>query len=138
MISACIRKFIKNFFFVKISNFLTILRFYDLFLQLEFILYFSCRVKNVFLKTLIPSRAIKLPTALQGFHIDATLPSCPDPSASSNKVLSLGTVHSLSHILSYANLSSPHRTFTTNMTIQRKPTSFYQVVKDPKWRAAMQ
>jgi len=46
--------------------------------------------------------------------------------------------HSLSHILSYANLSSPHRTFTTNMTIQRKPTSFSQVVKDPKWRAAMQ
>jgi len=92
----------------------------------------------VFLKTLIPSRAIKLPTALQGFPIDAALPSCPDLSASSNKVISLGTAHSLSHILSYANLSSPHRTFTTNMTIQRKPTSFSQVVKDPKWRAAMQ
>jgi hypothetical protein len=35
------------------KNFLTILRFYDPFLRSEFILYFPCRVKNVFLTTLL-------------------------------------------------------------------------------------
>jgi hypothetical protein len=34
------------------KNFLMILQFHDPFLQSEFILYFSCRVKNVFLTTL--------------------------------------------------------------------------------------
>ena len=77
-------------------------------------------------------RAIKLPTVLQGFLIDTTLPSHPDASASSNEVISPSTAHSLSHVTFYANLSSPHRTFIANMTIQREPTLFSQVVKDPK------
>lgn len=84
------------------------------------------------------SRPTKVPTALQGFHIDVALPSRPDPSASSNEVISPGTAHSLSHVLSYATLSSPHITFTTNMTIHRESTSYSQAVKDPKWREAMQ
>jgi hypothetical protein len=70
------------------------------------------------------SRATKLPTALQGFHIDATLPSHPDRSGSSTKVLSPGQAHSLSNVLIYANFSSPYRTFTDNMTIPRQPLSF--------------
>jgi hypothetical protein len=70
------------------------------------------------------SRATKLPTTLQGFHIDAALPSRPDRSDSSTEVLSPGQAHSLSNVLSYANLSSPYRTFTANMTIPREPLSF--------------
>ena len=84
------------------------------------------------------SRATKLPTTLQGFHIDAALPSRPDRSDSSTEVLSPGQAHSLSNVLSYANLSSPYRTFTANMTIPREPLSFSQALQDPKWRDVMQ
>ena len=35
------------------KKFLTILQFHDPFLRFEFILYFSCRVKNIFLTTLL-------------------------------------------------------------------------------------
>ncbi|KAM1399923.1 hypothetical protein ACFX2F_027271 [Malus domestica] len=83
------------------------------------------------------SRATKLPTTLQDFHIDAALPSRLAPSSFSNAVTTPGMAHSLSHVLSYANLSSPHRTFTTNITMQREPTSFTQAFKDSKWREAM-
>jgi hypothetical protein len=65
---------------------------------------------------------------LQGFHIDAALPSRPDQSNSSEVVISPGQAHSISNVLSYDNLSSPYRTFTANMTLSREPLSFSQAV----------
>ncbi|KAM1307545.1 hypothetical protein ACFX2H_009786 [Malus domestica] len=53
-------------------------------------------------------------------------------------VKSSRTSHSFSNHLSYGLLSSRHKTFTTTLTLLKEPTSFQQVVQDPKWREAMQ
>lgn len=82
------------------------------------------------------SRPTKTPSFLQDFHVEAALPSRRAQSSSTNGVPQ-GTVHSLSHVLSYNRLSSNHRAFTTKLTIQKEPTSFSQAVKHPQWREAM-
>lgn len=75
----------------------------------------------------------KTPTFLQDFHVEAALPSRPASSTPPNT----GTVHSLSQVLSYDQLSHNHRAFTSNLSIQKEPTSFSQAVHIPQWREAM-
>ena len=70
---------------------------------------------------------------MQDFHVEAALPS-RSPSSSS---MDQGTPHSLSTVLSYHRLSSPHRVFTANLSVHKEPTSYQQAVQVPEWRDAM-
>lgn len=83
------------------------------------------------------SRPTNPPSFLQDFHVEAVLPSRPAPTSLMSEVIPLGTPHSLSHVLAYDQLSSNHRAFTTQLIIQREPTSFSQAVQNPLWREAM-
>ncbi|KAL6189100.1 hypothetical protein ACLB2K_040490 [Fragaria x ananassa] len=79
----------------------------------------------------------KVPTALHDFHIEAALPSRSVPSSSSAEVVNPDMARSLSNVLTYTHLSSPHRVFTANISLHREPSSFSKVVKDQKWREVM-
>lgn len=83
------------------------------------------------------TRATRMPTTLQGFHIESTLPSRPTLSSSTSEVQPLGTPHSISHVLSYDILSPTHKAFTVNLSLGKEPQSFSQAVLEPKWREAM-
>lgn len=50
------------------------------------------------------------------------------------------TTYHLSNVLSYDRhrLSANHHGFTISLTVEKKPSFFAQVVRDPKWRIAMQ
>nr|XP_011463578.1 PREDICTED: uncharacterized protein LOC105351305 [Fragaria vesca subsp. vesca] len=79
------------------------------------------------------SQPTRTPTYLQDFHVEAALPSRSPPSSSMEQ----GTPHSLSNVLSYHRLSSPHRFFAANLSVHKEPTSFTQAVQIPEWRDAM-
>lgn len=82
-------------------------------------------------------RPIQPPTYLQDFHVEQALPSQPAQSSDSALVRSSGTPYSLTDFLSYSHLSSPHRAFTTAISLAKEPQSFLQAMGDPNWRAAM-
>ncbi|KAM1890894.1 hypothetical protein ACFX14_034238 [Malus domestica] len=84
------------------------------------------------------TRPTKPSTILQDFHLEAILLSRVVLNSSTSIVQSSGTSHSLSRYLSYDHLSHKHKTFTTNLTLIKEPTSFSQAVQDSKWRDAMQ
>ena len=58
--------------------------------------------------------------------------------SSTNSVLAPGTAHPLSSYLSYTNVSTNHKAFTTNLTLLKEPSSFSQAVHHLQWREAMQ
>jgi hypothetical protein len=84
------------------------------------------------------SRSTKTPQYLQDFHLEMTLPSRTEPTSSTNLVKTSGTAHPLSRFLSYDKLFHVHKAYTTQLTLLKEATSFFQVVQNPKWREAMQ
>ena len=80
------------------------------------------------------SRPINTPQYLQDFHLNMTLPSRPTLTSSTNSVLAPGTAHPLSSYLSYTNVPTNHKAFTTNLTLLKEPSSFSQAVHHPQWR----
>lgn len=85
----------------------------------------------------IPKRKIQAPSYLQQYHVEVSLPTRSLPSSHSVLAAPKGIPHPLSQVLNYDRLSAAHRVFTTCISIVKEPTSFYQAVKDPKWRLAM-
>ncbi|CAL9001256.1 unnamed protein product [Prunus brigantina] len=69
---------------------------------------------------------------LRDFHVYNTATIAHSPSSSSS-----GTRHPLSRYLSYAQLSSPYRSFTCNITTLVEPVTYEQAASDPHWREAM-
>ena len=64
----------------------------------------------------------------------ASLTESHESTAASN----LGILYPLSSTLSYSKLSTPHRIFSTTLSVAKEPNSYAQALKDPLWRAAMQ
>ena len=79
------------------------------------------------------TRPTRTSTTLQDFHIEAVLPSRPDPSASSTEFEQIGiTTHPISNVLSYNQLSSNQKAFTAKISIEKEPRNFSQAILDPK------
>ena len=59
--------------------------------------------------------------------------------SSSHSMLTVvtGIPHPLPHVLTYDRLFPIHWSFTTSISTVKKPTSFTQSVKDPKWCLAI-
>jgi len=85
----------------------------------------------------MPKRKIQAPSYLQQYHVEVSLPTRSLPSSHSVLATPKGILHPLSNVLNYDRLSFVHRAFTTFISAVKKPTSFHQAVKDPKWRLAM-
>ena len=83
------------------------------------------------------SRPTKPPGYLHDFHIQHRLPSQMSQSSESATVSSLGNPYPLCNFLSYDCLSSPHRAFTSSISLQTEPQSFLQAFRDKNWRDAM-
>ena len=90
--------------------------------------------------SIVPRRSFgptKPPGYLHDFHIQHRLPSQMSQSSESATVTSLGNPYPLCNFLSYDCLSSPHRAFTSSISLQIEPKSFLQAFRDKNWRDAM-
>ena len=66
-----------------------------------------------------------------------TFPSRTEQSSSTNLVHTSCTAYPLCSYLSYAHLSPNHKAYTTQLTLLKEPTSFFQAVQHPQWREAI-
>ncbi|CAL2270484.1 unnamed protein product [Prunus armeniaca] len=90
--------------------------------------------------TIAPRRSgssTRPPAYLHDFHLETSLLSRTTPTSSTNLVIPSSTAHPLSQFLSYAQLSHSHKTYLTQLTLLKEPTSFSQAVQIPQWHAAM-
>ena len=62
-----------------------------------------------------------------------SLPQSNDSTATGD----LGILYPLASTLSYANLSSSHKSFALALTITKESNSYAQALNDPKWFDAM-
>jgi hypothetical protein len=85
------------------------------------------------------TRTQNRPSYLQNYHCQLAAASHPIPSSPQLSDISndSGILYDLSSILSYANLSSTHRSFSLSVSSTFEPKFYHQAVKIPHWREAM-
>ena len=86
---------------------------------------------------LLANRARRSPLHLRDYHCYILIPSTQEPISPDALGIRPSTPYTISNFISYANLSSSHKSFSLSLLVKAEPANYTEAIKLECWRKAM-